>query len=94
MTIKCYKEMNDKIKSLLRLFAEEIQEESGLFLYAAQRIEDLENEVENLKCCGNCMVGDCLIPHPTFNQMMEPMPYMVCDQWIWNNRKTEDRIIK
>ena len=47
--IKTYPEMNAKIKDLLRIGYDETDGESGIFLYAAQRIEELEAENGLLK---------------------------------------------
>jgi len=41
--------MNAKIKDLLRIGYDETDGESGIFLYAAQRIEELEAENELLR---------------------------------------------
>lgn len=47
--IKTYPEMNAKIKDLLRIGYDETDGDSGIFLYSAQRIEELEAENDLLR---------------------------------------------
>lgn len=52
-----------KIKELeleLTVQKDQLQEETNLHLHAEEYIKSLEQQIEKMKCCGNCTKGNCV----------------------------------
>jgi hypothetical protein len=79
--------VNIKSKEAYITFLNETFRLQGLIRIDNQQIADLQQKLENYKCCGNCKLfpNNCIV---TFNK---PKPQQTCQHWQPDNLTREER---